>query len=212
LIQQGLAGAFLTVFATIFVSELTDKDAMLLLSFATTARAQYAFLAGSIAFTITTAIIVTVGSVLVRFVPIFWVKVAGGAIMLGYAAWEYSQGRRRAGGGAGSGGGGREDKLLKGWRKNELRGFLLVILSLIILDLAGDATELITIVFVAQFNDALLVFAGAVLALVAAAALETVLGRTLGKLLSAKRIRDLSIVVFLAIGAIILLTTVIPSV
>jgi Uncharacterized protein family UPF0016 len=211
LIQQGLTGAFLTVFATIFVSELTDKDAMLLLSFATTARARYAFLAGSIAFTITTAIIVTAGSVLVRFVPIFWVKVAGGAIMLGYAAWEYSQGRRRAEGGAGSGGG-REDKLLKGWRKNELRGFLLVILSLIILDLAGDATELLTIVFVAQFDDALLVFVGAVLALVAAAALETVLGRTLGKLLSAKRIRDLSIVVFLAIGAIILLTTVIPAV
>jgi putative Ca2+/H+ antiporter (TMEM165/GDT1 family) len=59
--------------------------------------------------------------------------------------------------------------------------------SLIVLDLAGDATELVTSVFVAQFRDVLLVFAGAVAALVAASAVETILGNGLGRVLSARR-------------------------
>jgi putative Ca2+/H+ antiporter (TMEM165/GDT1 family) len=199
---SGFAGAFLTVVATIFVAELTDKDALLLLSLATKMRPLLVFAAGSIAFTITTAIIVLVGSALVGYVPIFWIKIAGGVIMLGYALLEYLRGLRIE-----ENIEKREARLFKHFGRKEVYAFLGILASLILLDLAGDATELITVVFVAQFRDVLLVFAGAVVALVAASAVETALGSRLGKLLSARRVRYLSIVVFLAIGSIIILTS-----
>src|ERR1700736_3150317 len=80
--------AFLTIFATLFVAELTDKDALLILALATKTKPRTVFAAGSITFIITTAIIVAVGSILIRFIPILWIKVVGGIIMLAYAAWE----------------------------------------------------------------------------------------------------------------------------
>ncbi len=199
---SAFAGGFLTVFGTIFLAELTDKDALLLLSLATKMRPLLVFAAGSIAFTMTSAIIVLLGSALVQYVPIFWVKIAGGAIMLCYAVLEYLRGLRieeevETG----------EERLFKHFGRREVYAFLGILGSLIALDLAGDATELLTVVFVAQFDNALLVFTGAVAALVAASAVETALGSGLGKLLSAKRVRNLSVVVFLVIGSVIIFTS-----
>lgn len=45
--------AFVTIAVTIFIVELTDKDALLLLSLATTKSARSVFAVGSIAFTLT---------------------------------------------------------------------------------------------------------------------------------------------------------------
>jgi Ca2+/H+ antiporter, TMEM165/GDT1 family len=199
---SGAAGGFLAIVGTIFVAELTDKDALLLLSLGAKMRPLIVFAAGSIAFTITSAIIVLVGSTLVAYVPIFWIKIAGGVIMLAYAALEYLRGLRVE-----SSIKKKEERFVKSLGKKELYAFLGILVSLIILDLAGDATELLTIVFVAQYRNVLLVFAGAVVALVAASALETVLGSRLGKFLSARRIRQFSVVVFLIIGSIIILSS-----
>jgi putative Ca2+/H+ antiporter (TMEM165/GDT1 family) len=198
----GSAGAFLTIVGTIFVAELTDKDALLLLSLATKMKPLVVLAAGSIAFTISSAIIVLLGSLLVAYVPILWVKVAGGVIMLAYATVEYLRGLRVEENLVK-----REERLVKNLGRREVYAFLGILATLILLDLAGDATELITIVFVAQFRDILLVFAGAVVALVAASAIETALGSRLARFLSAKNIRRLSIVVFLLIGSIIILSS-----
>ena len=51
---------FVTVVATIFIAELTDKDALLLLALATKMKPWAAFAAGATAFTITSAIIVCI--------------------------------------------------------------------------------------------------------------------------------------------------------
>ena len=93
-------------------------------------------------------------------------------------------------------------------KKSALSVFLGAVALLILLDLAGDATEVVTIVFVARYSNALLVFLGAVTALVAASALETVVGARLKKVLSPKRLRYFSLIVFLIIGTIIILTTI----
>jgi putative Ca2+/H+ antiporter (TMEM165/GDT1 family) len=199
---SAFAGGFLTVVGTIFVAELTDKDALLLLSLATKMRPLLVFAAGSIAFTITSAIIVLLGSVLIEYVPIFWVKIAGGAIMLGYALLEFLRGLH-----ADKNTEKREEKFSKNFGKREAYAFLGILVSLIVLDLAGDGTELVTIVFVAQYGNALLVFAGAVVALVGASAVEAALGSRLGALLSAKRIRYVSVIVFLIIGSVIIVTS-----
>ncbi|MDA4130066.1 MAG: TMEM165/GDT1 family protein [Thaumarchaeota archaeon] len=198
-----LLSEFATVVVTIFIAELTDKDALLLLALATRMKPWSAFAAGSMAFTITSAIIVTIGYFLIQIVPIFWIRLAGGVFMIFYALWDFSRS------------GIKEEKSEEARlldqakrRKSALSVFLGAVALLIFLDLAGDATEIVTIVFVARYSNAILVFLGAVTALVTASALETLLGARLGKFLSPTRLRYFSLVVFLIIGTIIILTTV----
>jgi putative Ca2+/H+ antiporter (TMEM165/GDT1 family) len=194
-----LVAPFFTVVGTIFIAELTDKDALLLLALATRIKPQIAFAAGATAFTITSAIIVTVGYFLVSIVPVFWIRLVGGIVMIGFAIWQYVSTREEES---------EERRLIERTkRKSVLSIFVGAVSLLILLDLAGDATEVLTIVFVARFSNALLVFLGAVLALVTASAVDTILGNRLKKYLSASRLRVLSLVVFLIIGSFIILTS-----
>ena len=192
---------FATIAVTIFIVELTDKDALLLLALATKIKAWTAFAAGATAFTVTSAIIVTVGYFLIRAVPIFWVRLAGGVVMIGFAVWEFLESASEEAS--------EEKRLLERTRKGRSNWSVFVgaVSMLIILDLAGDATEVLTIVYVARFSSVLLVFLGAVTALVSASALETILGTKLSKLLSPRRIAILSLIVFLAIGSVIIVTS-----
>lgn len=194
---------FATVLGSIFIAELTDKDALLLLTLATKSSPWRVFAAGSIAFTITSAIIVLVGSGLLLLIPIFWIKTAGGVIMLGYALLQYLRGLREQ----------KEledrgESLVENRVRTKWAAFSAMLFSLIILDLAGDATELLTVIFVAQYENLLLVFLAAASALIAASGVEVILGNRLGRLLSAKKIRYLSILIFLVIGSLVILSTV----
>lgn len=197
-----LLAALSTTVGTLFAAELTDKDALFLLALATRTRASVVFAAGSVAFTISTAIILLVGTVLIAFVPVIVIKLAGGGIMLAYAVWEYyrfSNEERAIDE--------REERLLDRRGRSDWSVFIPAMVSLIALDLAGDATELLTIVLLAHFQDILVVFFGAVIGLVAATAVETALGNRLGKVLSPKRIKYLSIVIFVIIGSTVIVTS-----
>jgi putative Ca2+/H+ antiporter (TMEM165/GDT1 family) len=202
--HSSLLGIFFTVAGTVFIAELTDKDALLILALATKLRPMRVFAAGSIAFLITTTIIVSIGSLLVRLVPILWIKLVGGGIMIVYALWEYTRGPR----GDESEMEREETRIIEHAGKGTLLAFLAIVAALAILDLAGDATEVVILVFLAQFNEALLVFVAGFSALVAATAVETAIGNTLGRLLAAKRIRYLSVCIFLTIGTVIILTAI----
>jgi len=201
-VLRGDLAALSTIMGTIFVAELTDKDAFLLIGLATKLRPLAVFAAGSLAFVITTALIVLLGSLLLSLVPILWIKVAGGLVMLAYGLWGL---RGLIGAGAIAE---EEGRLGRESGRSGLRHFLGMIAALVALDLAGDATEVLTIFFVAHFQDALLVFVGAVTALVAATALETMLGNRLSRVLSARRLRYVSVVIFLSLGAVVLLTAI----
>lgn len=197
-----LVGDFLAIAGTIFVAELTDKDALLLLSMASRMKALVAFAAGSLAFITSTAIVVLFGSVLTTYVPIFWVKIAGGTIMLAYGFIEYLRSftvEERVEK--------RERRFVKRFERKAVYAFLGMVASLILLDLAGDATELLTIVFVAQYENLLLVFVAAAGALVAASAVETALGNRLGRALTSKNVKLISVVIFLIIGSVIIVST-----
>ncbi len=80
--------AFVGIGLAMFVTELTDKDALLILALATKTRALIVFLAGSTAFVLTAVVNVTVGAVAITYVPILWIKVAGGSVIVAYAVWE----------------------------------------------------------------------------------------------------------------------------
>jgi putative Ca2+/H+ antiporter (TMEM165/GDT1 family) len=198
---SGLLNALLTITAAIFIAELTDKDALLLLSLATRMKPWVVFAAGSVAFTVTSAIIVTVGYFLVSFLPVSLISLGGGLVMIAYGTWTFFE--------VGKG----EVEPAKTERKLKLKTskslwlvFLNAVSLLIVLDLAGDATEVLTILFVARFQNTLLVFVGAVVALIAATAFETMIGNRLSKILSPKRIRIFSLLVFLTIGSTAILT------
>jgi putative Ca2+/H+ antiporter (TMEM165/GDT1 family) len=202
-LDQGmLLAALITTGGTIFVAELTDKDALFLLALATKTKASVVFAAGSVAFTISTAIIVLLGSLLISIIPVIAIKLVGGSIMLAYAGLEYYRFSNEE-----RGVDEREERLLEKSAGGVWSIFIPAVLTLIALDLAGDATELVTIVFLARYQDALVVFAGAVIGLVAAVAVETALGNRLGRVLSRKRIKYLSIAIFTVIGATVIVTT-----
>ena len=197
---------FLTVLVTIFVAELTDKDALLLLALATRIKPWTAFASGSVAFTITTTIIVSIGYVLTQFVPVMFIKVAGGFVMIGFAIYGYLSERREENRALTE-----EQRLQERAKRSAWRIFLGAVGMLMVLDLAGDATEVLTIVYVARFQNVLLVFFGCVTALVAASAVETMIGNRLGKALSVSTIRYMSLAIFLIIGSVIIVTTVFPG-
>jgi Ca2+/H+ antiporter, TMEM165/GDT1 family len=206
--ESTLFGAFATIASAIFIAELTDKDALLLLALSTKIKPWTAFAAGSTAFAITTAIIVSIGYVLTSVFPVFWIKIVGGGIMIFYAAYEYIKTNKQR----------EQEEIRQGEKRIEggknkafFKLFLSIISMLVILDLAGDATEVLTIVFVAHFQNVLLVFVSCVVALSAASALETTIGNRLGKFLSFERIRTFSLLVFLVIGVIVIVTTILLS-
>ena len=181
---------------TLFVAELTDKDALLILALATRTRPLRIFLAGASAFFITTALFVSLGSLAAVVVPILWIKLAGGSVMIAYGLWEARGliGRKVI----------EEDEGVIEKARGGVRAFLLTVGALATLDMAGDATEVLTIVFVAQYSNFLLVFTATYLGLVGATAVETALGNRLGKILSPRRVRFVSMTVFLLLGASII--------
>lgn len=188
--------AFSAIASALFVTELTDKDAFLLLSLATSTRAAIVFLAGATAFVTTTAIFVTAGTLVSAVVPILWVRLIGGASMIGYGLW---QARGLFGRGTDEEGGNRPERRVDGWKP-----FLGIVAALALLDVAGDATEVLTIVLAVQYNDASLVFAAASTGLIAATAFETALGNRIGRMLTPHRLRYVSTAVFLVLGTLIL--------
>jgi putative Ca2+/H+ antiporter (TMEM165/GDT1 family) len=189
--------SFGAVAATLFVAELTDKDAFLLITLATRASPVAVFLAGAAAFTFTTIVLVVAGSFLVVLVPVYWIRLAGGLVMVGYALWE-------ARGLVGLASVEEQESKVR-QATTPWRAFAAMVAALVLLDLAGDATEVLIIVFVAHYGDLLFVFASVLLGLLCATALETALGNRLGKFLTPARLRVVSVAVFLLLGTSVLL-------
>jgi putative Ca2+/H+ antiporter (TMEM165/GDT1 family) len=191
-----LPAAFAAIASALFVTELTDKDAFLLLALAAKVRAVVVFLAGVTAFVTTTAVFVTAGTLVGAVVPVLWVKLVGGAIMISYGLWQV---RSLLGWGAVREEVSRLERHTGGWK-----AFFGIVAALALLDIAGDATEVLTIVLVVQYSDAVLVFFAACTGLIAATALETALGNRIGKMLAPNRLRYVSAAVFLVLGTLII--------
>ena len=192
--------SFVTITAALFLAELTDKDAILLLTLATKVRARTVFFAGSTAFVLTTVVNVALGAIVSLYVDLGLVKLAGGLVMLAYGLWEVRGvvGQRTIE---------KEEKKLEsggsGWRP-----FLTMVAALVVLDLAGDATMVLTIVFMAHYSDAILVFGATCLGLIAAVGVETVLGNRIGRVLTPMRLRYVSVVVFVTLGIFIIFSAI----
>ncbi len=188
--------SFGVIAVTLFVAELTDKDAFFMIAMSAKLRARVVFFAGASAFVLTTLLFVAVGSALVAVVPVYWVRLTGGLVMLAFGLWEA---RGLVGMGRVKEEESRVQKAGTPWK-----AFLALVGALAILDIAGDATEVLTIVFVARYSNPILVFAGAYAGLVSATAAEASVGNRLGRLMTPRRMRVVSALVFVVLGVAII--------
>jgi putative Ca2+/H+ antiporter (TMEM165/GDT1 family) len=185
-----------TVLAVIGGLELVDRTSFALIGLAARVRALGAWLGGASAFVATTAIAVAVGTTLEGFLGpgrLEWLRVAGGAFLIGYAAWTLL------------GPGEAEPEA-----RPSLRGaFAAAFVTIFLLEL-GDTTMVFEVVFVPTFGW-LAVLVGGVVGLVTVAAWDVWLGGRIGLRLSPETVRRVVAAILFAVGALTIAYGLAPS-
>jgi putative Ca2+/H+ antiporter (TMEM165/GDT1 family) len=185
MVDLGAATGFVVVLAVIGFLELFDRTSFALIAIAARARPLPTFVGGALAFVATTGLAVTVGAALVTVLGpdhIGWVRVGGGVVLLGYAAWVYFQApesEERHWGPAGS--------------------VLVVAFATVFLLELADTTMIFEIVFVAAWGWFVVLVAGST-ALVAVAAWDVFLGNRLAGRLDPETLRRVVVVVLTIVG------------
>jgi Ca2+/H+ antiporter, TMEM165/GDT1 family len=163
-------GLAITVFTVIFLLELPDKTALATLVLATRHRPLPVFLGAAAAFVVQSAVAVAVGSLL-SLLPRQPIRIAAGLLFLAMAAVVIRQNLRR--------------KQVDQERQVELedrrtRNPMLTAFLVVFIGEWGDLTQLATAALQARYNEPVIVFSAATLALSSVSALAVGLGNRLG--------------------------------
>ncbi len=196
MLALGAATGFAVVFAVIGFLELFDRTSFALIALAAKARPLPTFVGGALAFVAATGLSVSVGAGLLELLGpsrVGWVRVAGGALLLGYAAWLYLHPEEEAAG-----------------RRGPPGSIVYVaFLTVFLLELA-DTTMIFEIVFVATWGWLLVLAAGSA-ALVSVAAWDVLLGARLGSRIRPETLRKIVIVVLSIVGVVTIAYGLAPS-
>lgn len=183
---------FFSVFGVIFVAELPDKTALAALVLATRHRALPVFVGAGAALTVQTVVAVTAGQ-LFSLLPARPVHlVAGGLFLLSAVLMAVRKEESE------------DDEV----RDREAIGFwrsAWLTFGVVFLAEWGDLTQIATGAMAARYRSPYVVFAGAVLALWAAAALAVFVGNRAGRLLEPRLTKRIAAVLLAVIGAALLL-------
>jgi putative Ca2+/H+ antiporter (TMEM165/GDT1 family) len=177
---------FLVVALVIGGLELFDRTSFALIALASRAHGFGTWAGGALAFVVTTGFAVALGAALASlFGPshVGLLRVGGGVFLIGYALWVYF----------------RHEPEVKRTVGTVHTAFAAAFVAILLLEL-GDTTMIFEIVFVANFGWAVVLAAGA-LALVAVAAWDVWLGRTLGNRVEPAQLERIVVVVLVAVGA-----------
>jgi Ca2+/H+ antiporter, TMEM165/GDT1 family len=163
-------GLAITVFTVIFLLELPDKTALATLVLATRHRPLPVFIGAAAAFVVQSAVAVAVGSLL-SLLPRQPIRIAAGLLFLAMAAVVIRQNLRR--------------KQVDQERQVELedrrtRNPMLTAFLVVFIGEWGDLTQLATAALQARYNQPVIVFSAATLALWSVSALAVGLGNRLG--------------------------------
>ncbi len=183
-------------FALIALGELGDKTQLLVVSLA--ARySRWAVLVGAIVAEVAmAALAVAAGQLLVSYVPIVWFSIASGLVFMAMGIPLLL--RRDRGEGA---------DLLANLGH---RGVMLSTLGLIALGELGDKTQLFIVALTVQYAAPVEVFVGAVLGEVLMMVIGVFVGDELSRRLPRRRLRVASGAIFLLVGALVILGTLLP--
>jgi putative Ca2+/H+ antiporter (TMEM165/GDT1 family) len=185
---------FATVFAVVFLVELPDKTALATVVLATRHRPLPVFAGVAVAFVVQSLVAVFAGS-LIAFLPHQLVRIGAGLLFIAMAGFIIWRTRRQA----------------TAEKKGELprqaggreRPFVTAF-SMIMVAEWGDLSQLATVAFQARYNQALLVFTGATLALWAVTALAVGVGNRLGSLLPERPVQYAAAALMVIIGIILI--------
>jgi Ca2+/H+ antiporter, TMEM165/GDT1 family len=184
-------GAFLGIFALMFVLELPDKTFVATVIMSTRARPSMVVLGASIALTIQMGLAVGAGSLLTLF-PVHWKDLIVGVLFLAGAAYllfvpesvEEEKGRREA----------ALEKVATRW-KEITTAFVVIFIGEF-----GDLTQIQAANFEAKLHQPLEVFLASTIALIAVSFLGAYSGRALQRLVPLQRIRLGGGLIFAALG------------
>ena len=183
-----------TIFAVVFLVELPDKTALATVVLATRHRPLPVFAGVALAFAVQSVVAVFAGS-LIAFLPHQLVRVGAGLLFIAMAGFIVWRTRRQAAaekiGGLPREGRGRE------------RPFVTAFTMIMVAEW-GDLSQLATVAFQARYNQALLVFAGATLALWAVTALAVSIGNRLGSLLPERPVQYAAAALMVIIGIVLI--------
>ena len=192
--MPGWLTLFLTIFAVVFLVELPDKTALATVVLATRHRPLPVFAGVALAFVIQSVVAVFAGS-LIALLPRQPVRIGAGLlfiVMAGLLAWQTRRQRTAENG-----------EPPPEERRGSERPFLTA-LSLILLAEWGDLSQLATVAFQARYNQALLVFTSATLALWAVTALAVTIGNRLGALLPLRPVQYVAAGLMAIIGVVLI--------
>jgi putative Ca2+/H+ antiporter (TMEM165/GDT1 family) len=197
-VNANFATGFVIVFLIIGGLELFDRTSFALIAYSSRAHSLASWVGASAAFTVTSALAVSVGAALIDALGpsrIGLVRIAGGIFLIGYAAWVFFHPE--------------DESTIR--RRDEVRSALLAAFATILLLEIGDDTMIFEIIFVANWGW-LIVFVAGTLALVTLAAWNVFLGRTLGRRISPQLLNRIVVVVLTIVGALTILYGLEPTV
>ena len=192
--MPGWLTLFATVFAVVLLVELPDKTALATVVLATRHRPLPVFAGVALAFVVQSLVAVFAGS-LIAFLPHQLVRVGAGLLFIAMAAIIVWRTRRQA----------TSEK--KGEPPLQVRGRqrpFVTAFSMIMLAEWGDLSQLATVAFQARYNQALLVFTAATLALWLVTALAVGIGNRLGSLLPERPVQYAAAGLMVVIGIILI--------
>lgn len=192
--DAGAAVAFLTVFAVVGGFEFGDRTNFALIGLAARERPLPVWAGAAAAFVATTALAVVIGTALLSALggQLEFLRLAGGALLLVYAAYLVLHGEG-------------EEKEPTG-RSAGVTAFLVIFL----LEL-GDTTMILTMNFVFTIANPLLVGAAAASGLILVAATACLIGSRLGARVEPAQLHRLVIVVLTLVGIVTILYALYPG-
>ncbi len=196
--MPGWLGLSFTVFGVIFLLELPDKTALATLILATKHRPVPVFAGAAAAFVVQTVVAVVAGS-LFALLPRDPVRIGAGLLFLALAAVTALTNRPR------------EVEEEQEVEKVEQRFHTPLISAFVVVFVAewGDLSQLATAAFQARYQEPVLIFVAALLALWCVTAIAALAGNHIGKLVPERPLQYAAAVV-MAVVALLLLSGVYP--
>ena len=183
--------AFLSSLFIVFLAELGDKTQFLVMAFA--ARYRWTqVLAGALAATAATHLLaVAAGGLIVRFVPLSWVKIAAGVAFLAFGAWTLwpEKGEDEA-----------EEAREEAEHARVRKSVFWTVAVAFFLAEMGDKTQLATMALAAQYAAPVPVFLGAFLAMALVDGIAVAAGAILARKIPERALKITAGVIFLAFG------------
>ncbi len=186
--------ALLVVFATVGVIELADRTNFALIGLASKRPGFSTWAGAASAFVASSSIAVAIGTLVLAFLDpeIRYVQIAGGLLILAYAAYLYFRAEDAAEG------------------RNVRSAFVTAFLLILLLEM-GDTTMILLVLFTGSLADPVGVFVAGATALLLVAAFACTVGRHLGRRIEPRQLDRLVVAILVIVGIATILLAIDPG-